>query len=142
MRNELAHRNWWHRNWKWLLPASLLIGFIASISAILDGNVTDFAQAYQDAEVVQNAILKANENNNVQNALGTLKQIDKLAILEGNAVYSDDGKTIKITVRVSGEKGNGKIDIVAKKSLNQWAYETIQIRPKSSKEKIQVLAKE
>ena len=140
MINEIIPENWWQRNWKWLLPTSILFGIVALVFAFADGNVTDLAQAYTDENVVQNAIQKANENPRINEVLGTLEVADKLAILEGNAVYSNNGKTVNMTIRVSGTKGKGKIDILAKKSSDQWHYETIQVRPKNSEEKIQVLS--
>ncbi len=139
MTNEIIPENWWQRNWKWLLPTFILFGIVALVFAFADGNVTDLAQAYSDQDVVQNAIQKANENPRVNEVLGKLEVADKLAILEGNAVYSDNGQTVNMTVRISGTKGKGKIDILAKKSSDEWHYQTIQIRLKNSDEKIQVL---
>jgi len=65
--------------------------------------------------------------------------IDKLAIMEGNSVYSNENKNVEITVRVSGPKGKAKMDISAEKSGEKWEYKSIKVRIKKTKQEIQVL---
>jgi hypothetical protein len=133
MENDLIHKNnWWQRNWRWFLPliSFLMIGIFFFISSI--NGLTDFAQAYADTELCQNAINEANKNEKVIESLGKLESIDKLAIMEGNSVYSKEGKHVEVTVRVSGEKGKGKLDISADKNGEKWQYKKIKIRMKKT----------
>ena len=60
MDNELiVTKNWWNNNWKWFLPASLLL-FLLLLGFILTsgngGNITTIAQAYADDALYQKAI--------------------------------------------------------------------------------------
>jgi hypothetical protein len=71
--------------------------------------------------------------------LGDLEPIDKLAILEGNAKYSNHNNSVELTVRVKGPKGKGKMDISADKNGTEWEYKKINIRIKQTEEVIQVL---
>ena len=119
MDNKLTvKRSWWNRNWKWLLPTLLLLfvllfGFILSLS--IDGNITDIAQAYSDNSLYEKAIEKAKINQRVFEVIGEIEPIDRLAIFEGNAIYSNNNNTVELFVRVKGNKGKGKMDILPEK---------------------------
>nr|WP_315201501.1 cytochrome c oxidase assembly factor Coa1 family protein [uncultured Flavobacterium sp.] len=140
MNNELiVEKNWWNRNWKWFLLTFLfllLFGFILSSS--IDGNITDIAQAYSDNSLYEKAIEKAKTNKRVLEVLGEIEPIDKLAILEGNAVYSNNNNSVALSIRINGTKGKAKMDISAEKNGTAWKYKTINIRIKNPKEEIQI----
>nr|WP_314895589.1 cytochrome c oxidase assembly factor Coa1 family protein [uncultured Flavobacterium sp.] len=143
MDNELiVEKSWWGKNWKWFLPTltlifSLLFWLILSLS--MDGNVTDIAQAYSDNSLYEKAIEKAKTNQRVLEVIGEIEPIDKLAILEGNAIYSNNNNSVEFSVRVKGSKGKGKMDISADKNGSEWKYKKISIRIKEPKEEIQIL---
>lgn len=140
MDNELIiEKSWWQRNWKWFLPASCL--FLVCITLLIGTNngLTDFAQTYADSELCQNAINEANKNDEVIEDLGKLEPIDKFAIMEGNSVYSNSGKNVEITVRISGQKGKAKMDISAEKLGETWNYKIIKIRIKNPEKEILIL---
>lgn len=143
MDNELIiEQSWWKRNWKWFLPTFIimfLLVFGLLLSSSVDGNVTDIAQAYSDNSLYEKAIEKAKTNKRVFEVIGEIEPIDKLAILEGNAIYSNNHNSVELSVRVKGNKGKGKMDISAKKNGNEWEYKKINIRIKESKEEIQIL---
>ena len=65
--------------------------------------------------------------------------VDELAILEGNAIYSNNHNSVEMSIRVKGNKGRGKMDISAKKIENEWKYTKINIRIKEPKEVIEIL---
>ena len=141
MNNELiAEKSWWKRNWKWFLPTALfLMGTLLFTTLSIDENVTDIAKAYSENSLYEKAIEKSKTNERVIELLGNLESIDKLAIIEGNAKYSNNNNSIEITVRVKGSKGKGKMDITADKKGTEWKYKKISIRIKSPKEEIQIL---
>jgi hypothetical protein len=141
MDNELiANKNWWSSNWKWSLPTLLfllLFGFL--LSSTIDGNITDIAQAYSDDLLYEKAIEKAKTNKRVLEVLGEIEPIDKLAILEGNTIYSNSNNSVALSIRIKGSKGKGKMDISAEKNGAEWEYKTINIRIKNPKEEIQII---
>ena len=143
MDNELiVEKSWWKINWKWFLPTFLLIFLLLFgliLSSIIDGNVTDIAQVYSDNSLYEKAIEKAKTNKRVLEVIGQIEPIDKLAILEGNAIYSNNNNSVELSVRVKGNKGKGKMDISADKNGNEWEYKKINIRIKEPKEEIQIL---
>ena len=143
MDNQLiVEKSWWRKNWKWSLPTLVLlfiivIGLILSLS--IDGNVADFAQAYSDNSLYEKAIEKAKNNDRVHEVIGEIEPIDKLAILEGNVIYSNNNNSVELSVRVRGSKGKGKMDISANKNGEDWDYKKISIRVKEPKEEINIL---
>jgi hypothetical protein len=143
MNNELTiDKSWLKRNRNWFLPTFivlflLLIGLI--LSSNIQGNVSDIVQAYTDNSLYEKAIEKANTNKRVSEIIGKIEPIDKLAILEGNVTYSNNNKTVELTVRVKGNKGKGKMDIIANKKEKEWVFKKINIRIKEPKEEIQIV---
>ena len=115
----------------------LLISFILSFS--IEGNVTDISQAYSETDLYEKAIEKANENKSVIEKIGNIEKIDMLAILEGNAIYSNKNKTVKTSIRINGTKEKGKIDISATKEGKDWKYDEIKIRIRKSNQEIYIL---
>ncbi len=143
MNNELiVEKTWWKRNWKWFLPTSLLfflIIFGIILSSSIKGSVTDIAQVYSDNSLYEKAIEKAKTNERVIELIGEIEPIDQLAILEGNAIYSNNNNSVELSIRIKGNKGKGKMDISADKNGKEWKYKKINIRIKEPKETIQIL---
>lgn len=142
MDNELVEqKNWFKRNWKWFVPATVIFIFVFGffLTPNSEVNLTDVVYAYNDAALYEKAIEKSNSNKRVLQTIGIIQPIDKLAILEGNAVYSNDKNSVKLSLRIKGYKGNGKLDIIAKKLGAEWIYKKIIVRNKKSKEEIVVV---
>jgi hypothetical protein len=59
--------------------------------------------------------------NQLAKVLGEIELL-KLAILEGDAKYTNDGRSVEITVRIEGNKANGKIDILSLQNETEWEY--------------------
>jgi hypothetical protein len=137
MDNEvIEEKGIWTKRWFWS-TVIIAMGFMLIIISN-SGDIVNFGQAYADPLLCQNAIDKANKNKDVIQNFGKLEPIDKLAILEGNTVYLNDNKSVFITVRVSGEKGKGKMDILADKAEKTWIYKSIKIRNKKTNVVIRV----
>jgi hypothetical protein len=140
MDNEIvAEKSWWKRNWKWFVPISGIFMICIVFVSGIDGSLTDYAQAYTDASLCQTAIDTANKNERVIDVLGHLEPIDKLAILEGNARYSNNNHMVNLTVRVTGNKGKAKMDVAAEKHGENWTYKNIKLRIKDTGEEIPVV---
>lgn len=127
--------------WIWIGILILVIGgsiYLFSSSAI-SGHTVDFAQAYIDKPLYENAIKKARNEEKVKEIFGKLEPIDKLAILEGDVGYSNDNKTVKMSVRISGSKEKGTMYILANRENENWNYEKIEIISKKQKKKINII---
>lgn len=141
MDNELIiEKSWFKKNWIWFLPAIILLIFFGFIlCTTIDGNVTDIAQAYSENSLYENAIEKAETNPKVIEFIGEIEPIDKLAILEGIVIYSNNNNSVELSIRIKGNKGKGKMDISADKRGIKWDYKKINIRIKEPKQEIQIL---
>lgn len=141
MNNELIiAKSWWSSNWKWLLSTLLFLLFVGFLlSASIEGSITDLAQAYSDKSLYENAIDKANTNKRVLEVFGKIEPIDQLSILEGNAIYTNNNNSVVLSIRIKGDKGNGKMDISAERNRTAWNYKKINIRIKDPKEEIQII---
>ncbi|MFB3390011.1 cytochrome c oxidase assembly factor Coa1 family protein [Flavobacterium sp. LAR06] len=142
MDNELVEKEiWLKRNWKWSVPATILFVFIFGLFLTSNSpeGITDIIHAYNDNSLYEKAIEKANSDKRIIQKIGIIQPIDKLAIVEGNAVYSNDNNSVSLSVRIKGSKGNGKLDISADKIGTTWKYKKIIVRNKNTKEKIVVV---
>ncbi len=141
MDNELIERkNWFQSNWKWIIPLVLSLALISGyLFSSSDENIMDFAQAYNDTALYEKAIEKANSNQRVLETVGEIQPIDKLAILEGNTIYTDNNTSVVLSIRIKGAKSKGKLDITAKKVGSEWEYKKILVRCKNPKEEITVV---
>ncbi|TPD72215.1 cytochrome c oxidase assembly factor Coa1 family protein [Flavobacterium microcysteis] len=137
MKNKLNLKSWWQINYKWFLSLSgFIIACLILAYGISQGSFKEMTQAYADPVLFQKAITEANKNNEVIETLGILEPLDNMAILEGNTRYSNDNKAIEASVRVTGKKAKGKMDISAQKIGSEWKYEGIKIRVHETKQEI------
>jgi len=138
--NELIlEKSWWKRNRKWFIPSVFLIGTLVTILTIFSSPISDIAKAYSDTSIYENALEKAQQNQQVIETLGILEPIDKMAIIEGYVQYSNNNNTVDLTIRVKGTKGKGKMDIRANKVNENWSYQKIVIRIKEPKKTIAII---
>ena len=142
MENELiVNKSWFARNWKWFLPCILIVILLCTvvITSTSKNDLANISQAYAEDALFENAIEKANKNKRVLETIGTIQPLDKLAILEGNTIYTNGNNNVELSVRIKGERGNGKLDISARKKGTEWDYTKISIRIKNPKKEIAVL---
>ncbi len=142
MSNDLIDNDsWTKRNWKWLLPTTIAILFLTfyTIFPVLNNEAPQFIKAYSDTKVFEKAIEIANANPKVKTTIGTIEAIDKLAILEGNIIYSNNNTSIASTIRIKGNHKQGKMDFTANKKGNEWIFQKVTIRYKNPKTVIRVI---
>jgi len=86
-----------------------------TIIPVLNNEAPQFIKAYSDTTVFEKAIAIANANSKSKSTFGTIKAIDKLTILEGTTVYSNNDTSITSTIRIKGNHNQGKMDFIANK---------------------------
>lgn len=140
MKESIVNKNWWERNWKWLLPS---IGILACISVffMITGNATyRYGSVIAQPELTNNALEIVKKNNHVVEKLGELSPVDFFLLLEGEVTYSNHNRIVAISVGIRGTKGKAKMDILAHKNGLHWDYQKITVRiKKPTKETIIVL---
>lgn len=76
MKELMANRNWWEKNWKWLLPS---IGILACISVffMITGNATyRYGSVIAQPALTNNALEIVKKNNHVAEKPGDLSPVD------------------------------------------------------------------
>lgn len=142
MNNELVtYHSFWKRHRKKLLVTFLFLGMLLTIffTSGFGGVVGDFTKAYGETALFANAIEQVNENALVQETLGTVGPLDKMAILEGQTTFSDDNEFVEATVLITGTKGKAVMDINANLVDDVWQYSLIRVRIKNPPEKKQII---
>jgi hypothetical protein len=139
--DQIDNDSWTKQNWKWLLPTTIAILFLTfyTIFQVLNNDAPQFIKAYSDTKIFEKAIEIANANPKVKTTIGTIEAIDKLAILEGNIIYSNNATSIESTIRIKGNHNQGKMDFTANKKGNEWIFQKVTIRCKNPKTVIRVI---
>jgi len=143
MNDELIEqKSWWKKNWKWFLPVSMIILIVIAVlfSSGIGGVTNNYAQAYSDQELYQDALEQVKSNSRVTEVLGEIEPIDKLAILEGEVQYSNNNQSVNSSIRIVGSKGKARMDILANLVQGKWNYEEIKVRIKNPPEKRQSIS--
>ncbi|MEW7291483.1 cytochrome c oxidase assembly factor Coa1 family protein [Aquimarina sp. 2304DJ70-9] len=133
-------RNWWKRNWKWGTSITLLFFICMCILSIISSlgvgdNIIGFGEVLSDSSIYDNALEKARKNERVIEVMGELDPISSLAIIEGDVGYTNNKNSIVVTIKITGSKASGSIDIIADRNGIEWQYRKINIRIKNPKEK-------
>ncbi len=137
----IQHKSWWKRNWKWLTPVlGVLLFFVFAIaSSPIGTRISDITKTYADPDLMQNAIFKAQENQEVVELLGSLEPVNGMDIARGIINYSNNGTTIDIYVHITGTKGNGRMRVFADWNNDKWIYNNISIINNELKKPIVVI---
>ncbi len=132
--NMILHKkSWFNQNWKWALPTSI-ITLLAIVFFYFTGDATfRYGSVYIQPTLIDNALEKAKENEQVIKKLGELSPHTFFRLLEGEVEYANNNKTVAITVGVIGSKGRAKLDILADQKGDNWEYQKITIRIKKPK---------
>ncbi len=126
-------KGWFGRNWKWLVPA-LLVVFVGFPIAIL-GSV--FA-AIRSSDAVKESLLRAQSNPLVVQKLGT--PIEEGWLVAGNINVSGPSGDADLAVPISGPKAKGKIYVTAHKSAGVWRYSVMTAAIEGSDQTINLLS--
>ena len=110
--NELIPKKpWLHRNWKWFIPVTFIVILLIFIIIISKDILTGIGTAMADPELIESAKEKAQNNTEVTSYFGTTLEVG--SIIEGDILLHENGKTIRVTVPLKGNKGSGSLDIYA-----------------------------
>ena len=130
---QITSKSWFYANRKWVLPAGVILSFLILLSlfSLPVSGVLGFGTALSDTALYAGAVKIANADKEAVRLYGTISDIDKLAILESDVNYSNDRQYVKLTVRISGSKLKGKMDVEAERNGESWKYSSLQLRSKN-----------
>ncbi|MDR7212113.1 cytochrome c oxidase assembly factor Coa1 family protein [Flavobacterium piscis] len=134
--NEVK-KNWWDRNWKWLVPTgclSLLILFGLFIAGIFFG-VTSMIK---ESDAYKGAMTEVQHNKVVIEKLGS--PIEPDGITSGSINVSGSKGNCDLQIPIKGSKGTGVLFVVAEKR-GDWKYNEMSVYIDATKEEIDLLKK-
>ena len=121
-----------------------ILALVALFSSGLPKAIPNIAKGYANTQLYNDAISLANQDSLVNIRFGDLEHLEMLAILEGETQFSNDNTQIKSSVKLSGDKRKGRLDIEAVFENGKWNYTYIAARikiPEEEKEIIVILSK-
>jgi hypothetical protein len=130
------HRNWWQRNWKWVLPVGcgsmivLVVLFILSI-------VFFVFSVIRSTGVFQDALERAKAHPEVQAELG--EPVREGWWVSGSVETTGSSGTADISIPLRGSKTDGTLYAVARKSAGRWSYDLLEVEVEGREGRIKLL---
>lgn len=132
----LPTRNWWSRNWKWLVPSGCLT--ILLLFAVFIFAIISFAFGImKSTDVYKDALAQVRADPAVIEALGS--PIKDGMILSGSTNVNGASGKADLAIPISGPKGKGTIYVVAEKSAGLWNYSILAVEISETKKRIDLL---
>ncbi|MES2924875.1 MAG: cytochrome c oxidase assembly factor Coa1 family protein [Verrucomicrobiota bacterium] len=132
---QLPPSGWWNRNWKWVVPVSVVTALCLFIGSILLLVSTVFGMI-KSAAPYKDALAKAVANPQVQSALGT--PVSDGFFVSGSISSAGASGSATMDIPISGPKGEGTLHVEAKKSAGVWTYSTLEVAVPGQPERIQL----
>ena len=134
--SPITRRNWWSRNWKWLVPVGCLLpilicgGFIALIFGFVNG-------AIKKSEPYQHAMAQALAHPDVVKLLG--QPIVPGTMATGSIHLNNDAGDADLYFTLNGTNRSAIIHVVATKSGGVWTYSMITFTPHGGGDQIDLV---
>ena len=131
-----AKRNWWTRNWKWVVPTGCLtiaMFFAAFVGLIL---VIVFS-AMKSSDVYKDAVARAKAEPAVVEALGS--PIKDGMFVSGSTNVNGASGQANLAIPIFGPKGEATLYVVEEKSAGAWNYSNLVVEVKETKKRIDLL---
>jgi hypothetical protein len=127
---------WLARNWKWVLPAGILLALLL-FSSFVGGILFIVESSFQHSEFYVQALARARADPRVVQKIGQPLEAGWLA--SGSVNTSGSSGEAEISIPMSGPNGKGTLYVVAKKSEGRWEFQTLQVEVTGQQERIDLL---
>jgi hypothetical protein len=130
-------RNWWQRNWKWLVPVgcgSMSVLIALSVVAIVFFVFT----VIRSTDVFRDAVAHAERNPEVRAELG--EPVEEGWWVSGNVNTTGAAGTADISIPLHGSRKSGTLYAVAHKSAGAWSYDKLEVEVEGRAQRIDLLA--
>lgn len=131
-----AQPGWFARNWKWLLPAGILL-LLLLFATFVGGILFIVESSFRHSDCYVQALARARADPRVVEKIG--QPIEAGWTASGNINVSGASGDADISIPIRGPKGKGTLYLVAKKSAGQWEFQTLQVEVAGESERIDLL---
>lgn len=129
-------RNWWQRNWKWVVPVGC--GSMIALVALFIFSLVFFVfSVIRSTGVFQDALERAKANPEVRAELGD--PVREGWWVSGSVETSGPSGTADISIPLQGAKEDGTLYAVARKSAGRWTYDILEVEIEGREERINLL---
>lgn len=136
--NELiVRKNWWDRNWKWLIPTGCL-SLLILLGLFIAGVFFGVTSMMKESDVYKEVMTEVQHNEVVLEKLGS--PIEESGMTSGNISLSNDTGNCDLQIPIRGSKGDGTIFVVAERR-GTWKYSVKSVYIVATKEEIDLLKK-
>ena len=118
-------KNWWSRNWKWLVPTGCL-SLIAFAVLFVVCIVYFVFSILKSSDAYKVAVSRAKTNQRVVTALGT--PIQEGMFVSGKTNVNGPSGEANLGIPISGPKGKATIYAVATKSAGDWTFSKLTVK--------------
>lgn len=136
---ERQQKNWFGRNWLWVLPVggclTIILLFVFGIGALVFG----VSKVVKNSTPYEYAFDLAKNDLTVQEALGAPVITDGL--FQGNISIKNDRGEADLKIPIKGENNEGTLVVVAHKDDEDWVYEKLYVLIKDTQEEINLIDK-
>jgi Cytochrome oxidase complex assembly protein 1 len=129
----MPRRNWFGRNWKWVVPGGCLLLVLFAGGCALA--VFFFATGVmKQSDAYKIALARAQANPAVIEAIGS--PISQPGIVSGNSNVNGPTGEANLSIPLSGPKGKATLYVEAKKSADLWFFQTMVVKIEKTGERI------
>jgi len=117
-------RNWFDKNWKWFVPLLAGVGLLVLGSFVL-GVFSLVNSMFRDSYPYKVAMDRANASAEVSDRIGKPFKVGWFT--SGSINYRGPEGDAALNIPITGPKGRGTIVVVAKRHVNRWTFETLEV---------------
>lgn len=122
---QQVQKNWWGRNWKWVVPVGCLTVAVLVVAVIALVVVAALGMM-KSTDAYKQAMAQARAHPQVQEQLG--QPIEAGLFVTGNINISGGSGDADLAIPVSGPKGQGTLYVVAKRTAGQWTITKLELQ--------------
>jgi hypothetical protein len=120
--NTTIQKNWWQRNWKWVVPSGCL-GMLVVVGLFFGAIFYGVTSVMKSSDVYKETMAKAVQNPIIKAKLGS--PIEANGMLSGSIQTTNYSGDADIHIPIKGSHAEGVIHVIATKENNIWTYSTM-----------------
>ena len=137
---EQNQKNWFGRNWMWVVPLGGCLTLIVLFIVLIGGAIFGVSKVLTESTPYQYAIEEAQNSPELIAIIG--EPIETDGIMSGSLNFENDEGHVDITIPLAGPAGKASVSVKGDKYDGVWTYESLYITIKSTKEQINLLEKD
>jgi hypothetical protein len=128
-------RSWWHRNWRWFVPAGVLTLILSCLGALTLFVALVFGILKSSAAYTESlALVQADPQ--VREAIGS--PVEAGSLVTGSISQQGSFGSANISYPVSGPEGEADVHVIAEKSAGRWTFTELIVVVDSTGERIEL----